>query len=292
MPRINLFLVSCPRGGSTQLATWLASHPTVGMSAIKEPNFFAAGDFPEDLVAAQHLDDIDPADYFNRANLRRIQFAVLRKAEQYQRLADELTTFWRMEASTSYLASNGAAERIWEYNPDARIILLTRDPLARALSHYHLALRTGRTIAPLGTELEIERTSEYDDARHYLLRPSRYRAGLADFARVFPADQRFHLTLEEMAADPMGRLSALCGFLDLDPAELDLCKSARNAQALPRLPGLNHWLLKNGMKTRIRALLPTALKPTLRRFWFDDRQPSPVSAKDRGRLAELLAENR
>ena len=55
---------------------------------------------------------------------------------------------WIGEDSTSYLASAKAPERIATFLPNAKILLLLRDPAARAYSHYWHLVRTGRT--PLG----------------------------------------------------------------------------------------------------------------------------------------------
>lgn len=149
----SLFLMAAPRAGSTQLARWLSSHPDIALTPVKEPTHFAAHDFPEAYVRATHLNDVDPARY--RPG-RTAQFAVFRDRADYLRLFDGLTERWRCDASTSYLACPEAPAAIRAACPAARVITLTRAPLDRALSHYGLAWRTGRTRLPLGAELDAE----------------------------------------------------------------------------------------------------------------------------------------
>jgi Sulfotransferase domain len=48
------------------------------------------------------------------------------------------------EDSTSYLASKEAAERIFAFNPQVKLIIMLRDPVKRAYSHYWHALYSGR----------------------------------------------------------------------------------------------------------------------------------------------------
>ena len=149
----NLFLLSAPRAGSTQLARWLGSHSDITLSAVKEPNFFSAHEFPPEIVGATHLNDIDPGEFARGPQNRPRQFAVFRRAEDYAALFDRMTTRWRIDASTSYLACPEAPAAIRAFAPRARLIFLTRDPVERALSHYRLARRTGRTMDSLGQVL-------------------------------------------------------------------------------------------------------------------------------------------
>ena len=111
----NLFLVAAPRSASTQLARWLGSHPDIGFAPVKEPNFFARADFDPDDVARRHLNDVDP----ERPVTRQAQFAVFRSEARYRALFAGLSTPWRAEASTTYLASETAPGEIREFFPEA-----------------------------------------------------------------------------------------------------------------------------------------------------------------------------
>jgi hypothetical protein len=50
------------------------------------------------------------------------------------------------EASPSYLISRHAPERLAEAVPQARLIVLLRNPVDRAYSHYHMAVRNGNEL--------------------------------------------------------------------------------------------------------------------------------------------------
>lgn len=279
----NLFLVAAPRAGSTQLAHWLASHPDIALSPVKEPTHFAAHDFPEAYVRATHLNDVDPARY--RPG-RPAQFAVFRERADYLRLFSGMTQRWRCDASTSYLACPEAPAAIRAAFPDARVLTLTRAPLDRALSHYGLARRTGRTRAPLGSELDDELAGRTPLPARFLLRPSRQAPGVARVAAEF-GTAHLPLRFEDMVADPRATLERIARFLDLDPRGFDPGAGARNAAASPRLPALNALLHRSGAKTWLRRHLPAALKPALRAAWFHDAPPH-VSPAEMARLARAL----
>ena len=290
MKRMNLFLVACPRAGSTQLARWLGSHPMIGLSPIKEPNFFAAHEFPPEFVAAAHLDDVSPERYLRpgRRRHRPVQFAVLRERCHYDRLAGLLAGPWRMEASTSYLACPEAPMMIHAYNPRARVILLTREPVSRALSHYRLAVRSGRTRAPLGEEIEAEQRGALPPGGRYLLRPGRWRAGISRFRSTFAPEQLLRLRFEDMIRDPAETLARICRFLGVAPDRIDLTLTARNRGIAPRFPALNARLQESGLKTRLRRHLPRPVKAAIGRVWFDPGREIPVSEDEVARLTHAL----
>ena len=279
----NLFLVAAPRTGSTQLAHWLASHPDVNLSLVKEPNFFAAHEFDPDYVTASHLNDIDPT----RRVSRPTQFAVFRDPDRYAALFDDMTTPWRMDASTSYLSCPEAPARIHTSCPGAKVILLTRDPFTRAISHYKLAQRTGRTRARLGDEIAAELTGQLPLAARYLLRHSQQESGVARFRAAF-GDQSHHLTFEDMVDSPRLALDQIARFLSIDRHGFDLTAKARNSGAEPRFARLNAALLRCGLKTQIRRALPLWAKPHLRRLWFDETRNAFIHPNDIAALRTAL----
>ena len=206
----NLFLLSAPRAGSTQLARWLGSHSDITLSAVKEPNFFSAHEFPPEIVGATHLNDIDPGEFARGPQNRPRQFAVFRRAEDYAALFDRMTTRWRIDASTSYLACPEAPAAIRAFAPRARLIFLTRDPVERALSHYRLARRTGRTMDSLGQVLRHETNGDLAIAEQYLLRPSAQVNGIARFQRLFPPNQCLKLEFASLFCQARNRAGQNC----------------------------------------------------------------------------------
>jgi hypothetical protein len=100
----TFFIVGAPKCGTTALYTWLSAHGQVCMSCPKEPQFFA-----EDILAHQrNITDID--------NYLRC----------FENGGDPKEVG---EASTCYLASPSAAARIKVFSPQAKIILMLRNPV-------------------------------------------------------------------------------------------------------------------------------------------------------------------
>jgi len=111
----NFFIVGAPKCGTTSLARWLAEHPRVYLSPVKEPHYFST-------------------DLANRS---------VKTRRQYERLFRNATAEHRAvgEASTWYLYSNDAIPNIERACPNARYIVMTRDPVEMAHSLHHHNLR-------------------------------------------------------------------------------------------------------------------------------------------------------
>lgn len=103
MTRPNLFIVGAPRSGTTSMFNYLKAHPEIAMGARKEPHFFS-----DDLIDPDFVRD--EADYL----------AIFRERGDRPFVG---------EGSVWYLYSHRAAKRIHEFNPDARIIALLRNPV-------------------------------------------------------------------------------------------------------------------------------------------------------------------
>lgn len=101
----NFFIVGAPRCGTTALSDYLRSHPNIYISQPKEPHYFA-----EDLIK-------------NR------RFA--KKLEEYLSLFKFADSSHMAigEASVFYLYSSIALQRIREFNPNAKIVVMIRNPI-------------------------------------------------------------------------------------------------------------------------------------------------------------------
>lgn len=192
----NLFIIGAPRCGTTSLFAALKQHPDVYTSVLKEPHFYAT-----DLPAQPHT--VSDTDDYHR----------LFSAAGDQR--------YRAEASVWYLYSHKAPELISKAHPDARIVLLMRNPVDMLISLYDLYLRTGNE-GDTNPETAIFRTNEARFAATYFpfglhyLRLLDITRPLMRWRSFFPEHQIRILIFEEMYAAPEASFRELCGWLDID----------------------------------------------------------------------------
>jgi hypothetical protein len=140
------------------------------------------------------------------------------------------------EASPGYLFHPLAPERVRATVPDAKLIALLRDPVDRALSHYHHEVALGRE--PLSfeeaIEAETERTRGEEERLvrepgyfshawwdHTYLARGRYAEQLERWLAVFPREQLLVVPSDELADEPEETYGRVLEFLAAPAHELD-----------------------------------------------------------------------
>jgi hypothetical protein len=190
------------------------------------------------------------------------------------------------ECSPSYTmapAFRGVPERMAQVIPQARLVYVVRDPIARMQSMYMHQVSAGR-------ERRRAEVALLDDR---YLGPSLYGFQLAAFLDHFDRGQVLVIASEALRERPREALSALFVHLAVDPAAVDLDQHHRDHRSMdkpvPRLHDLG-WLPRRQVKLhpRWRPDQRTGLARllTTRRARAGDRAISPEL---RGRLAERLA---
>jgi hypothetical protein len=128
----NFFIVGAPKCGTTALYEYLRPHPSIYMSKIKEPHFFA-----KDLGTYPRIKTLD---------------------EYVALFADSTPDHLRIgEASVYYLRSSVAIPNIREFNPEARIIAMFRNPVEMVHSfHAQLLYVSEETVRDFQTAWQLQ----------------------------------------------------------------------------------------------------------------------------------------
>jgi hypothetical protein len=152
-----------------------------------------------------------------------------------------------LESSPYYLFHPAVPRRLHALLPDARLIVLLRDPVRRAYSHYWHERGKGReklafedAIAAEPSRLgeadaqladgTLERSREHK--RFSYLARGRYAEQLERWFELFPRERFLILRFEDLARDPRGVLNVTLGFLGLPPVE-SVSLEARNTRKYP-----------------------------------------------------------
>ena len=148
-PRLAFMIVGAQKCGTTALAQFLAAHGEIGMSQKKEVHLFDALEYSRDWTPA----DID-ARY--RPDFAHCNFT--------SRAGEPILG----EATPVYMFFRDIPAELRRYNPDLRLIVLLRDPVERAISHYYMEKGRGGEQRPLWQALLLEpfRLLRDRDPRH------------------------------------------------------------------------------------------------------------------------------
>lgn len=246
----DFYIVGAPRCGTTFMYEYLRQHPQIFMPDNKEPNFMCT--------------DLDSGSYLDSVSFMRDEATYLHLFAAAP--AGSVTG----EASTWYLYSEAAAGRIRLQRPDARIIIMLRDPVemlyslhgrrvyggSEDLTRFEDALaaepdrRNGRRIPP---RVRNAKALLYHDVGSYSRQVDRY-------FKTFPADQVRVIIFEEFRRDPAGAYAETLRFLgvrsDFHPQfEVVNASASRRSQRLRQLM-LSPTLVKFG-----RAVIPARVRP-------------------------------
>ena len=119
------------------------------------------------------------------------------------------------EASPSYIA---VPQRLYDFNPDTKIIIMLRDPVSRALSQIRqyeeksFRLKEGGYLAHMKSASDLSKVDVVLD--------SIYLNRVLKFLEVFPAENVAIVSFEEMASDPQAVMNEVFAFLDLEPVAI------------------------------------------------------------------------
>ena len=130
----------------------------------------------------------------------------------------------RGEKSTSYIESETAAARIRESYPEAKIIMIFRDPVERAVSNYWFSVQNGIEDLPMEEAFrrEEERRLHWDDGRYSVcpfsyLQRGRYIDYLEMWRNHFPA-QNIRVLVFERLVGSLEAVRSVYEFLGVGPS--------------------------------------------------------------------------
>ena len=259
----DFFVLGAQKAGTTALCSVLSEHPEIRFSRPKEPMFFCRDDprvhpyFPVEHPSGW-------LDFDWQGDRERL-------LREYRGYFEGVSGSVAGEGSTTYLPSARAAARIAEVRPDARLVVLLRNPVDRAYSAYWHMLRSGRTRHRFEDALKLDPLNLVEFGRYEL----HVRRWLARFER----EQMLFLPFRGIVDDLQGTVDRVCAFLDLsESVPVGRVERDENRGRAPLLPGLQR--LVNGIICR--SGLPIA-PPGLRRG-----APSGGLGPTLGRIAREL----
>lgn len=194
--KVGFLIAGAQKGGTTALDAYLREHPELCLPRHKELHFFdtdrlfATGP-PDYAIYHAHFEPTPP-----------------------QRLLGESTPV--------YMYWPQAVERIARYNPAMRFIVLLRNPITRAFSHWNYSRLLGREPLPfldaLRADPERQRTLPPNRAKRFAYIDRGYYARqLKRLWNHFPVEQTLVFKSEELLQAPQSVLERVAAFLGIGP---------------------------------------------------------------------------
>jgi hypothetical protein len=276
--RPDFFIVGAPKCGTTAMDRYLKQHPEIFVPEAKELHYFG-----RDLVLNRHRDTLEEylARFEGGADARRAG-----------------------EASVWYLWSRTAAREIKDFEPEARIIIMLRDPVEVMYSQHSQAIINGlgdEDILDFAEALAAEpdraagrrvpKVCTFADGLRYR-EIVRFTGQVRRYFEVFGRERVHVILFDDFKADVAATYRELLTFLEVDPSfEADL--EVINANQVVRSQKLRK--AQRLIPTRLKGLVPTgprkAISGAINRMNIDYQKRKPMDPDLRAQLkAELAGE--
>ena len=194
-PRVNFMIVGVQKGGTTALFDYLSDNPDIAFSDTKEVHFF-----DDDARDWLRPDYTDYHAYFPSADYRPCG-----------------------EATPIYSCWPNSLERIRAYNPAMKLIVVLRDPVERAWSHWRMEYSRGAEAEPFAWCIRQGRqrlfaADPWGHHREYsYVERGFYGAQMERLFALYPRNQVLVLTSEGLRGAPAATLDRVRRFLGLSP---------------------------------------------------------------------------
>lgn len=236
----DFLIVGGMRCGTSSLYKWLGHHPSVVPSLRKEIHYLSI-------------------DHAQGERWYRAHFPLRLRIGLARVLGRRLQTF---EATPDYLFLPHAAVRAARLMPDARIIALIRNPVDRAISHYHHMVRIGKE--PLGLQealfseeerlagewAHLENDPDYpclNLRRYSYVARGFYAQQLDAWAQFYPRARILVVKSDDLYRHPAETYQEVLRFLDLPPWEPGVFRNYSYVRDEPEVrseatTGMRDWL--------------------------------------------------
>jgi Sulfotransferase domain len=220
----NMFIIGAPKCGTTSMYQYLKGHPQIFLPDYKEPSYFAAD--------------------FAAGSLGNVFAYGLHEKQYYDLFADAGDAKVVGEGSTHYLYSADAPRLIRGVSPDAKIVVMLRNPVDMMHS-----LHAQRVASEFEDLRDFEEALRADDERRQgpLVFPippgvefvayrdkAMYGSHLKRWFDTFGRDH-VHVTIfEEMLDRPGTEFQSLLEFLEVDPTYRPSSFAVHNPARAPR----------------------------------------------------------
>lgn len=257
----NFFVIGAAKSATTTLCILLGQHPDVFMCDPKEPGFFSNLELYTE---------------------RRQWYERLFENSGCAMARGEGSTTYTRNVSHSQVSDTHTASRIARHVPDARLIYIVREPLARIESDWKYEVKMGRIRCTFDRALRKHK---------YIVDASRYWTQLQRYRQWFCDDQILVLFFEDFVKDTECYLRQCYQFLGVSS---EFCPSNLNERqkvsvAMHQPGACLRFVWKSTVLSRLASLVPGPLRTAgTRALSIDVPARIAWSNESRSRLVDEL----
>jgi hypothetical protein len=269
--KVDFFIVGAPKSGTTSLYHYLNQHQDICMSLIKEPNYFSS-------------EELNDQGLYYKAK-------VISKLESYHKIFIQEKDHQLLgEASVSYLFYQNVPLKIYKYNPTAKIIILLRNPIERAHSHYLMDYRLGHTKISLDAILNDSSVKDHALLYQQYIELGFYYNQVKRYVDVFGHDNVCVMLYDQLKENNEELTNNIIRFLNVDlnhginfKTPYNMSKSSTN-KIIQKLYSLTF------IRKSVSFLFPNSIISYINKIFFNNKENS-LSTRLEDKLYNLYSED-
>ena len=220
----DFLIIGAAKCGTSSLYDYLMNHPDVGESLTKQIHFFDR--------------------YFDRGiSWYKVCFPFIWEKFWIEKIKGK--KFVTGEATAHYMTHPLAAERSYKILPNAKIIVMLRNPIDRAYSHYHMEKSHGQEELSFEEAIEKEperifgefeemKNNKNNNGRNYphraYLKSGEYLDQIKNWKKFYPKENFMFIKSEDFNKNPSIVYQRVLNFLGLEPFELEIYEKIRKRE--------------------------------------------------------------
>ena len=265
---IDFFVIGAARAGTTTLYNYLSQHPDIFLPNVKECNYFSDVESIDSEVYKEP--NYEKKYHMKIINSKKIYNNLFSKAQKNQIKGD---------VSPSYLWDLNTAEKIYDSNKDAKIIVSLRNPIERAYSHYLMHFNTGYEKEKSFEKALLADKNPIWGGGNMYLEMSKYFNQLKVYYNTFNSENIKVIVYEDWTQNKEAHLNELYSFLELKTfSDYTLKESFNKTQSIKNKKALD-LLRQEKIKTSLRKILSEEMTEKIKKRFFYKEADKPVLSK-------------
>ena len=266
---VDFFIVGAPKAGTTSLYHYLNEHPQVEMSSQKEPDYFS-----DKAINEQGM-------YYGKNRVNTL--------DKYESLFVQKESVVYGEGSVSYLFYDNVAEDIKKYNPNAKIIIMLRNPIERAFSHFLMDYRLG--LIRDSFENVIANKSKHKNAHLFYqqyIEVSKYTTQIQRYLDFFEKDSILFIDYDDFKKNVSETVDKAYNFLNISTDFAANINTKYNAFTMPKNKIIRFIYSFVFLRKILTFLFPIYLVRNIRGFLFKEDEKPELLKETRVLLGKIF----
>jgi len=230
---VGFVICGTQKGGTSALDVYLREHPEICMADVKEVHYF------------------DNEEHFSGGKPDYSKYHAWFSPKKNHSILGEATPI--------YMYWNDSPKRIWEYNPNMKLIVMLRNPIERAYSHWNMERSRNADNLSFWEAIsnEKERCREALPQQHrvysYIDRGF-YLEQLRRLWTYFPKDKVLILKNEDLKQKPDETLNYVCEFLGVCQFKNVIARDVHSRPYVSRISEKENDYLRSIFEPEIKEL--------------------------------------